>query len=444
MLCASCTGTGKKNNRSVGIIVLDPGHFHASLVLKNQLEGVSETVGIFAPEGTEVRRFLSDVEGYNSRQEAPTAWKIKVYAGDNYLERMLADPAGDVVVLSGNNRKKTEYILESVKSGRNVLSDKPMAINSKDFGMLAAAFQIAADNGLVVYDMMTERYDMLNMVARRLINDKALFGDMLPGSASEPSISMRSVHNFFKTVSGMPLIRPAWYYDVEQQGEGIADVTTHLIDLAAWFAFPCKAVPTSDIEVIDANHWPTRVSQQDYARSTGVEQFPPFLEKYVKDRVLEVMANGSLVYSMKGVHVGIEVLWNYSSPDGADRFSAVINGEKARLEIVQDATTGFVKQLYLRMALGADPAGFEKQLATSLKKLRKSYPFLSVTEKSTDLWLVEIPITQRTGHETHFGLVAAAFLKYLRDDGNIPEWETENTLSKYYITTTAVVIANSK
>ncbi|MFQ8805711.1 MAG: putative oxidoreductase C-terminal domain-containing protein [Alistipes indistinctus] len=34
------------------------------------------------------------------------------------------------------------------------------------------------------------------------------------------------------------MTRPAWYYDVTQQGEGIADVTTHLIDLAAWKCFP--------------------------------------------------------------------------------------------------------------------------------------------------------------------------------------------------------------
>lgn len=40
---------------------------------------------------------------------------------------------------------------------------------------------------------------------------------------------MTSIHSFYKEVAGKPLTRPAWYYDVTQQGEGIADVTTHLI-----------------------------------------------------------------------------------------------------------------------------------------------------------------------------------------------------------------------
>ena len=34
----------------------------------------------------------------------------------------------NIVVLAGNNREKTRYILESVKAGLHVLADKPMAI----------------------------------------------------------------------------------------------------------------------------------------------------------------------------------------------------------------------------------------------------------------------------------------------------------------------------
>ncbi|MCB6666162.1 putative oxidoreductase C-terminal domain-containing protein, partial [Phocaeicola dorei] len=76
-----------------------------------------------------------------------------------------------------------------------------------------------------------------------------------------PSVIMESVHHFFKTVSGKPLIRPAWYYDVEQQGEGIADVTTHLIDLINWQCFPDKTIHyQSDVTVNAAKHWATPIT----------------------------------------------------------------------------------------------------------------------------------------------------------------------------------------
>ncbi|MEI9806921.1 MAG: hypothetical protein WDO16_02995 [Bacteroidota bacterium] len=43
-------------------------------------------------------------------------------------------------MLAGNNRKKTEYIVQSLEAGLNVLSDKPMVINSESFDMLKKAF----------------------------------------------------------------------------------------------------------------------------------------------------------------------------------------------------------------------------------------------------------------------------------------------------------------
>ncbi|KAB5214870.1 oxidoreductase, partial [Bacteroides thetaiotaomicron] len=53
------------------------------------------------------------------------------------------------------------------------------------------------------------------------------------------------------------------------------------------------------------------------------------------------------------------------------------------------------------------------------------------------------PQADRLGHEAHFSKVAEAFLGYLHDK-NMPEWENENTISKYYITTTAVELAKKE
>lgn len=442
-LFGSCSGARSGAERNVELVVLDPGHFHASLLLKNRLEGVSDTVRVYAPEGVEAGQFLAAVESYNGRPDDPTAWCEAVYIGDDYLERMVAEGRGDVVVLAGNNRKKTGYILEAVRSGRHVLSDKPLAIRKEDFGLLKESYRLAREKGLLIYDLMTERYDVLNIIARDLMRDEGLFGRLVPGTAERPAVRMRSVHHFFKTVSGNPLIRPAWYYDVEQQGEGIADVTTHLIDLVAWQCFPDSPVRyPSDVEVLVARHWPTRLTLLEFSQSTGEEAFPPYLEKYLRDGVLEVMANGAIAYKVKGIHVGMEVVWNYASEDGGDTFASVIEGSGASLEVVQDRSTGYVKQLYIRRAPSTDAAEFEARLRVTVAKLQRDFPSLTVEKQDADRYLIAVPPEDRPGHEAHFSCVAGVFLRHLRD-GDLPEWENENTLSKYYITTTAVEMARS-
>jgi len=73
--------------------------------------------------------------------------------------------------------------------------------------------------------------DILNEIEKILIRDKELFGEIQKGTPDEPAVSLESTHHFYKNVSGKPLVRPAWYYDVEQQGEGIVDIATHLVDL---------------------------------------------------------------------------------------------------------------------------------------------------------------------------------------------------------------------
>lgn len=453
LMMMSCSFSKKQANgkeeqnmkQKVELVVLDPGHFHAALLQKNSLAAVSDTVRVYAPKGAEVEQYLNDINSYNQRSENPTSWKEEAYLGGDYLSKMLSDRKGDVVVLAGNNKKKTSYILESIKAGYHVLSDKPLAINKQDFDMLTEAYRLAAEKDLLLYDLMTERYDILNIVEKELLNNPKVFGELQKGTLTDPAVSMESVHHFFKTVSGKPLIRPAWYYDVEQQGEGIADVTTHLIDLVNWQCFPDETVRyQSDVEVLDAQHWATRISLPEFTQSTQVDSFPSYLKKYVKNNKLEVMANGTLHYKVKGVHVSMKVTWNYTPPSNSgDTFTSVKRGSKATLKTIQDKESGFVKQLYVQQMPDTDSSDFESRLEGAIAPLQKSYPFLSVKKMNQGLYLIDIPPADRLGHEAHFSKVAESFLHFLRN-GDMPEWENENTLSKYYITTTAVELANKE
>ena len=225
-------------SNDVRLITLDPGHFHAGLVQKFMYPQVSPVVHVYAPAGPDLQEHLKRIEGFNTRADQPTHWEEKVYTGPDFLERMLREKAGNVVVLAGNNAHKTEYINRSVSAGFNVLADKPMAITPADFDLLRKAFTRAAANKVLLYDIMTERYEITSILQRELARMPELFGTLEKGTPEQPAVVMESVHHFFKEVAGKPLIRPAWFYDVRQQGEAIPDVGTHLVDCVQWDLLP--------------------------------------------------------------------------------------------------------------------------------------------------------------------------------------------------------------
>lgn len=72
---------------------------------------------------------------------------------------MLAQKPGNVVILAGKNSKKIDYILEAVKAGLNVYADKPLVINPEGLEKLQQAFELAEKNGVMIYDIMTERFE---------------------------------------------------------------------------------------------------------------------------------------------------------------------------------------------------------------------------------------------------------------------------------------------
>ena len=117
-----------------------------------------------------------------------------------------------------------------------------MAIDEIGFEKLKKAFKIAKQNNVQLYDIMTERFEITTQLQRALSMDTTLFGQLEKGSPSDPSVIKESVHHFYKFVSGSVLTRPSWYFDDKQQGAGIVDVTTHLVDLIQWSCFPEKVI----------------------------------------------------------------------------------------------------------------------------------------------------------------------------------------------------------
>jgi hypothetical protein len=279
--------TGAKGE--VKLMTLDPGHFHAALVQKTMYDMVSPVVHVYAPEGPELKSHMNLVESYNNRSDNPTSWETEIYTGADYFQKMLTEKPGNVMVVAGNNAKKTDYILETVKEGIHVLADKPMVINPADFIKLEQAFKVAEENGVMLYDIMTERYEITTILQRELSRIPEVFGSLQTGTPEEPAITKESIHHFSKVVSGSPLKRPAWFFDVQQQGEGIVDVTTHLVDLIQWEAFPDMILQKEDVEIVSARRWTTDLIMDMFNKVTQLDQYPGYLQKDVENDVLKVL-----------------------------------------------------------------------------------------------------------------------------------------------------------
>lgn len=440
----SCADKSEKiQEPEIRLITLDPGHFHSALLQKSMYPEIDSVVHVYAPYGDEVKSHLNLISSYNKRAENPTRWNQKVYTGDDYLAKMFQEKAGNVVVIAGNNKFKTNYIKASLDSGLNVLADKPMAIDTEGFNTLVQAFESAKKNKVLLYDIMTERYE-INSILQKEFAHLPAFGELDKGSPENPSVTKISVHYFFKNVSGKPLVRPAWFFDVKQQGEGITDITTHLVDLVQWECFPDQVLDyKKDVEIVSAKRWSTKLTAAQFEKVTLKKEFPEYLKADVKDGVLNPYSNGEINYRLKGIHAKVSVTWDFQAPEGTgDTHFSVMRGTKASVIIKQGKEQNFKPVLYIEPAAGSDMKAFEKAIMDDLKKINDKYPGVELKKNSTG-WEVMIPDKYKVGHEDHFAQVAKAYFQYLRD-GKLPEWEVPNMLAKYYTTTKAREVALAK
>ena len=422
------------------LVVLDPGHFHASLIQEDMYPSLAKQVSVYAPLGPDVLDYLQRIERFNTRKVNPTSWEIELHTGPDFLERMLRERPGNLVIISGRNRPKIDRIVASVEAGLNVLADKPWIISSADLPRVERALDDAEAKHLVAYDIMTERYEIASILQRELVNDADVFGKLTAGSDSQPGISAKSVHHLMKVVAGVPLRRPAWFFDVGETGEGLADVGTHVVDLVQWTAFPDQMDYRTDVHVLDGRHWPTVISQADFQRVTGEPEFPPFLEGHVKDGKLEYYCNNSVHYTVRGVHVKLDILWNWQAPEGSgDTYEAAFCGTKARIEIRQGRAEGFIPEVYVV----PESAALRAQVFAALKRrvdaLQGVYAGVALAESAREAHVV-IPKHLRSDRE-HFADVANRFFEYLNSPQTVPGWEKTNMLVKYYVTTKGVEAA---
>ena len=433
---------GAQEPAAARLMTLDPGHFHAALFQKEMWSGVAPQVDVYAPLGPDLLAHLQRVMQFNTRLEQPARWQLEVHAGSNSLERLLAERPGNVVVLSGNNRGKIDRLAAVVARGLHVLADKPWIIEPDELPRLEAALKAAEENGVAAYDAMTQRYEVSCVLARELARDPEIFGVCLPGSPEEPAVRMESVHYFLKEVAGAPVLRPAWFFDARQQGEALADVGVHLVDLVQWTLFPDQALDyRRDVAVIQGSHWPTLLSLPQFQRVTGEEAFPASARGSVREGSLECCANNRVVYSLRNVVVRLDVRWEFEPPPGGkDTEFAEFRGARSRIEVRQGREEQFVPEVFVVPGDPKSKARVQAALDRRVRLLQPVIPGLSAQDQGGRFRMV-IPGGQRSGHEAHFAMLTRQFLEYVRNPKAAPAWERPNMAAKYYVTTQGVKLA---
>jgi predicted dehydrogenase len=408
------------------LLILNPGHFHAALVLRERHPGLSDDIYVYSEPGPDLDRFVEIVESFNNRTLNPTRWQINVYRGADSLAKLVGEKKGDIAVLAGHNNTKMKNIDALNRAGLAILADKPWVTTREALPFLRSTM---APHRPLAADIMTERYEIATLLQKEFLAEKNVFGRVRIEPDGSPAVFKECVHHLYKIVNEKPLVRPVWYFDIDVQGEGIVDTTIHLVDMTQWMLFPGISIDYDrDIELIEARRWATGVPLDKFVKITGTDQFPRTIREYVKDDILDYFCNGELIYRIKGVPVHLRELWYLDEPPGGkDTHRSLIKGTRSDLMIRQLPETGFKTELLIIPR--KDREQVEDAIQKCLAKWSDRYPGLSATPEKNAL-LIQIPDNLRTTHEQHFYRVRDAFIENL-DNGTEPPEHRPCTIAKY-------------
>jgi hypothetical protein len=407
------------------------------------LPGVHRRSFIYGPLDRDTVAHVERIASFNARDAEPTEWELDLRAGPDWLERFQREQPGNTVVLSGRNRPKIDLMLAAAGCGLSSLADKPWIVEHADFHKLDELFHESDLRDVLAWDVMTERHEVTNRLMRELVADPRLFGPWRAGTPEQPALVLESVHSLKKWVAGRPLSRPWWWFDPAISGEAMADVGTHLADLALWFVAPDQPVDhRADVRLLDADRWPLVLSEDEFRFVTLLPGYPEDLGHRIVEGQLYYAGNNSALLALRGVHVKLTTRWEFeSAPGGGDTHSAIAHGMRSTVAVRQQP--GHRPELFVTAAEAADHADLAAALIAKCADLAARFPGVGLEDRDTELRLL-IPDDLRAGHESHFAAVMEEYARYFQTPRSVPTWERPTLLAKYFITTKAVEVARQK
>jgi len=413
------------------LLFLEPGHFHATLTLRVPNPRVADEIVVYATDGPELADFLSLVERFNGRADRPTRWRPLVILDADPLGRLVGERKGDAVVLAGKNGGKARTIRRLHEAGFHVLADKPWLVEPADLADIRASL----GDWPLAMEIMTGRHDLAARCFNRLAGTPAVFGRL---AEREPAIELTGVHQLWKLVDGVPLRRPAWFFDVRVQGSGAVDIPTHMIDQTQWLLESTGAGASDTTPcLVSARAWPTRVPEDAFRRIVGVDAFPRQLAPFVDGDGLDYVCNADLVYQIGGVTARAATRWELSpTPATADAHAVIARGTRADLVLEQGAHTGHRRRLFV------EPRADGAEIARAVAETLADVSGVGVTAVGAERYEVTIPAALDAGHESHFTRVLDEFVATI-DERRWPAERGARTLAKYTLLAEAAARAST-
>ncbi len=190
-------------NREIGFAVIGAGGFARFAVSQFVKRDGARLIGAYD----------ASAESIAALKEAHPG--IKVYEN---LDSLLADPGVELVYIGSPPFLHFEQSLAALKAGKNVICEKPAAL---EIGHAEQLRQCAAANNLLFVVNLMQRYNPLYSAVKALVDDK-IFGEF--------------VHGFFENYAAdEPLPPDHWFWDDAKSGGIFIEHGVHFFDMfAGW------------------------------------------------------------------------------------------------------------------------------------------------------------------------------------------------------------------
>ena len=155
---------------------------------------------------------------------AAECWKIPGLKSEESMEKAIARPDVDVVMIFSPNAFHCQAILAALKAGKKVFSEKPLATTLDDCRKIMAAEK---DSGIPIMTGFVLRYSPIYRKIKELL-DSGSFGRVINIAASENRGSTGGGHSMCADYG--------WRRFRDQAGPYLLEKCSHDLDLLNWFA----------------------------------------------------------------------------------------------------------------------------------------------------------------------------------------------------------------
>lgn len=165
----------------------------------------------------------------NVKKAAEMIPGVKIY---DDMDELLAKEDIELVLSSSIFGHKSDIAVKSLKAGKHILIDKPLATTEEGLNEIEA--ELKKNPSLKATLWLTERYAPNYYTAKQLI-DAGEIGEV--------------VNMYFVRPHRLaPTTRPAWFFDEVLYGGILNDIGVHDLDMARWFTnSECKEIMASHV-----------------------------------------------------------------------------------------------------------------------------------------------------------------------------------------------------